>query len=130
MFINIHKKDQGLVARLLAIATATIFCYFLGVEVHIFLHKFFGASEGTGMTLGVISCVGVFLVCAHYIGRYPKTVDYLIETETEMRKVNWPTKAEIMASTAVVIACVVILSLYIFANDLAVGFLLEKLRIF
>jgi preprotein translocase SecE subunit len=57
-------------------------------------------------------------------------VDYLIETEAEMRKVNWPTKDEVMASTGVVIACVVILSLYIFMNDLTVGFLLEKLRIF
>ncbi|MDP6118709.1 MAG: preprotein translocase subunit SecE [Planctomycetota bacterium] len=130
MFINIHKKGQGMVARLAAITIATLFSYFLGVEVHIFLHKFFGASEGLGMTLGVVSCVTVFLFCAHYIGRYPKTVDYLIETETEMRKVNWPTKDEVVASTGVVIACVVVLSLYIFVNDLAVGFLLEKLRIF
>lgn len=130
MAVAIHKKGQGTVARMLSGALGAVFSYFLGVEVHKFFTKFMGLPDGAGIALGLAGCVGCALAWAHYTLRSPGSVDYLIETELEMRKVNWPTKKEVLASTGIVIACVVVLGGYIFLNDMLISFLLRKLDIF
>ena len=88
MALRIHKKGQGSIARLLAGGIAAVTCYFLGAEAFKLVSKFMGAREGIGIGIGVIVCVASVLVCAQYLLRNPKSVDYLIETELEMRKVN------------------------------------------
>jgi preprotein translocase subunit SecE len=130
MALTIYKKGQGSVARFIAGSVAVVFSYFLGAEAHLVLTKFMGADDWVGISLGVVVCVAIGLLLAHYVLRDPRTVDYLIETELEMRKVNWPTKKEVIASTGVVIACVILLGVYIFGCDLVIGFLLKELKIF
>ena len=49
----------------------------------------------------VISLGGGFL--CFWIMNKPRVVDFLIATESEMRKVNWPNKKELVGSTWVVI---------------------------
>ena len=43
--------------------------------------------------------------------------DFLIATESEMKKVSWSSRAELVGSTLVVIVTVIILSAYIFGVD-------------
>ncbi|HPD16717.1 MAG TPA: preprotein translocase subunit SecE [Planctomycetota bacterium] len=43
--------------------------------------------------------------------------DLLIETQQEMRKVAWSSRAEVIGSTIVVLVTVVLLSLFIFVTD-------------
>jgi preprotein translocase SecE subunit len=51
----------------------------------------------------VIWC-GVFgLLIYSFIWVKPRSVDFLVATETEMKKVNWSTRHEIVGSTVVVI---------------------------
>jgi preprotein translocase SecE subunit len=47
----------------------------------------------------------------------PKSADLLIETEQELRKVTWPTGAEVINSSIVVIACVLFLMGYLAVAD-------------
>ncbi len=42
-----------------------------------------------------------------------KIVSFLEETKTELRKVTWPTPAELAGSTAVVLFTTVLLAIYI-----------------
>ncbi|MBI2193217.1 MAG: preprotein translocase subunit SecE [Planctomycetes bacterium] len=130
MALSIYKKDQGSLARLIGGGIAAVFSYFFGLEIHTFLTKFMGAPEAVGIALGMIGFASSAAIAIYYLALCPKTVDYLIETESEMRKVNWPTRTEVMGSTAVVIGCVVILGTYIFLNDLVIAKLLEILRIY
>jgi preprotein translocase subunit SecE len=51
------------------------------------------------------------------IGRKPRVVDFMIATESEMKKVNWSSKREIMGSTWVVIGLTVFLALVCFTFD-------------
>ncbi len=51
----------------------------------------------------------------------PKYADFMISTESEMKKVIWPTKAEIINSTRLVIVMTLLLALMLFVVDL--GFL-------
>ena len=47
----------------------------------------------------------------------PKTADLLIETETELRKVTWPTLDETIKGSVTVMVCVLILMAYLAGAD-------------
>lgn len=54
-----------------------------------------------------------------FVGAHHKTVDFLIATDGEMKKVNWSTKKDIIGSTKVVILWCVLLVAGLFFVDLA-----------
>jgi preprotein translocase subunit SecE len=51
----------------------------------------------------------------------PRQADFMIATEQEMRKVNWPSKKEIAGSTAVVILGTLFIAALLFFVDLCFG---------
>jgi len=58
--------------------------------------------------------------CAYYLNK-PKAADFLIATESEMKKVSWSNKAELVGSTIVVVVTVFLLAVFIFVMDLFVS---------
>lgn len=67
---------------------------------------------GVPVLFFVIGAFGIFcLVNGH------KFADFLIATESEMKKVHWSSRAELIGSTVVVIVTVLILAAYIFGVD-------------
>jgi preprotein translocase subunit SecE len=54
--------------------------------------------------------------------------EFLKEVRLELRKVNWPTRHEVVAYTIVVLVTVVVLTSFVFALDL--GFSKAVLKIF
>ncbi len=65
----------------------------------------------------VIVFGGLFLIY-RYVGNRPTTVDFLIATDEEMRKVNWSTRKVILDSTLVVISATFFIAALIFTADL------------
>ncbi len=63
-----------------------------------------------------IAALGVFLSYL-YVGRKPSSVEFLIATDSEMRKVNWSTRRAIMGSTWVVIAACILIAGTLFVID-------------
>ena len=47
--------------------------------------------------------------------------DYIDELRTEMRKVTWPARKQVQATTLVVIACVFLFAAFFAVVDLALG---------
>jgi preprotein translocase SecE subunit len=77
--------------------------------------------------------LAVFLVGAYFIFilvNKERFADFLIATESEMKKVSWPTREELLGSTAVVIATVVILAVIIWLADLMVIWGNQKLGVY
>jgi len=62
-----------------------------------------------------------FLLIYHYVGRKPESVDFLIATDAEMRKVNWGTRKVILDSTWVVISATFLIAAVIFLSDTALS---------
>lgn len=52
-----------------------------------------------------------------WVGTKPRTCDFLIATEGEMKKVNWPTKTEVYGATRVVIVVVLIFMGVLYVAD-------------
>ena len=69
-----------------------------------------------GITAAVVIAVLGWFLC-YLVYMKPKTGDFLIATEGEMKKVNWSTKREIIGSTWVVIGLTMLIAVIIFILD-------------
>jgi preprotein translocase subunit SecE len=77
---------------------------------------------------------GLFLVAGALlilwvVGLRPGTVDFLIATDAEMKKVNWSTRREIVGSTQVVIIAFFLIAAIIFAIDFLFQGFFELIRV-
>ena len=69
----------------------------------------------SGVSVLFLAIVGAALWW--FVGWNARSVDFLVATEGEMKKVNWSTKHELVGSTVVVIAVVIIISLFCWLYD-------------
>ena len=65
-----------------------------------------------GMAIGMVAFWGCLL---YWILNKPNVVEFFISTEAEMKKVNWPSRKEVVGSTIVVIGGTVFLAVLLFA---------------
>ncbi len=65
--------------------------------------------------------IAIFGVLTFWVLNKPNIADFMIATEAEMKKVNWPSRREIIGSTWVVIVGMLLFGLILFVVD--VGFL-------
>lgn len=75
---------------------------------------------------GVIVVLGVW-AAYWFVGRSRTSVDFLIATDSEMRKVNWSTRREILGSTYVVIGATLLVALSLFLIDYGFSHLFIKI---
>lgn len=64
------------------------------------------------LVLGLAGAYGIFWIC-----NAPKYVDFFEKTESEMRKVTWPTREDVIRSTQVVIFLTFMLAFMLFVVD-------------
>jgi len=76
--------------------------------------------------------VGLVLVAAIVAWRLlnrPALVDFMIATEGEMKKVNWPSRREIVGSTIVVIVGTFLLSAILFLINMLFSWIFQQINI-
>jgi len=121
MALNIYKPNQGYWTRLLSGIGAGILILY---TAHWLWEKIttMWQSESPvrtyvayGVPFVIAAVIGWFVF--RFIAVAPKSGDFLIATELEMKKVNWPVRKEVIGSTIVVIACVVLLTVLLFSAD-------------
>ncbi len=125
-----HRPGEGVVARRVALTIAALMWIIGGYQLYDFLqsHDAWRVAWG-GMSIPLIQLplnwallvsVGVFcgggLVSLVLMNRIDAT-DFLIDTETEMKKVTWPTKDESVNATTIVIITVAVLGLMMATFD-------------
>lgn len=69
---------------------------------------------------GVILLIGSVLIYL-FVASKRQTVDFLIATDGEMKKVNWSTRREVQGSTMVVVIASFLLAMLIFVIDFGFG---------
>lgn len=130
---EIYKKGQGTTARWLAAATLLVFAVF-GCYA---LQERLSGYEWEDLDLRVVqvswsvlvSCA-LFLIASVLVGvlvNHKRFVDYLINSEAELRKVSWPTRAELKRQTIVVIVTIMCFGVLLLLADLLFGFLSRQL---
>jgi preprotein translocase SecE subunit len=80
------------------------------------------------LIIAAIFCAVTAGVSWYYLNQ-PKVVDFFIATESEMKKVNWTSRKEIVGSTKVVISFMFIMALFLFFVDLFFAWLFWMIKV-
>ena len=122
---GIYKSGQGYWVRLMsAIGFGVIVA--LGL---IWLWKQietidFGIESTYAQVIGILVAAGIFGILGYWlIGVKSGSVDFMIATEGEMKKVNWSSKAELTRSTMAVIGLTLIVALFCWGVDVVFALL-------
>jgi preprotein translocase subunit SecE len=127
----IRKFGQGYWTRLLTVIGFGL----LGVLGAIWLWRLFETYDfgvppvyvASGVAMAFMVAVG--LVLWWFAGFNPRSVDFLVATEGEMKKVNWTTRREIVGSTVVVIAIAFAIAVFCWLWDFAFSSLFVWMRV-
>lgn len=122
MGLSIYKSGQGYWTRVLtAVGAGTIVLAGIGWFVRRIMPTMDWIGKDNmlyaqaGFAAAVILITGGLL---WYILNKPRCADFMIATENEMKKVNWPSKKAIVGLTWVVIAGTLLIALLLFIFDL------------
>lgn len=149
MALEVHKPSQGVYARGITGVGGGLLAAFGGYWFHGALIDLPPVTQGAQLlgiqlTWGLIAAVVVFGILAgsaamlttgapigvKKLDRLTKaSTDFLIETETELRKVSWPSREELTGSTFVVIFVTVVLGVYIVIIDKVVSAIMTRMHI-
>jgi len=98
-----------------------------------FLFEWLRLLVGDSLVLQTTIPVVLLVVAAYLIfwlvGKSHGTVDFMIATEGEMKKVNWSTRKEVLGATRVVIFTVLVLGFLLFMVDVAFMLLFSSIGV-
>jgi preprotein translocase subunit SecE len=81
-------------------------------------------AGGAVLFMAICGAIGYWLLCVNQ-----RLVEFFIATESEMKKVNWSSKKEIMGSTWVVIGVTVFLAVLCFVCDTLFAKLFQLMKV-
>ena len=127
MALEIQKKGQGTYARTTAYAIGGLLILFGAWSLYATINRpnqfavgdvpILGTVTGFHVIALVVGAAGLFGL--HWVLNKPKSVDLMIETEQEMKKVSWPTIPEVWNATLVVVLVTAVLAVAMSVFDLA-----------
>lgn len=119
-FFAIYKKGQGYWTRMGTAIGVGVLGVIITWQIYDQVPKFFTDTDH-GRKIALIADA-VFVVLYALLGwrlmNKPSNVDFLIATDSEMKKVNWTSKRELIGSTKVVIIFMFGIALLLFSLDL------------
>jgi preprotein translocase SecE subunit len=137
-FFTIYKKGQGYWTRMGTAFTAMLIAALTGNFIYTQMKSIPYARDAAGLPLyipvkyALAAGFFVFAAIALFAWRMmnkPNNVDFLIATDSEMKKVNWTTRKELIGSTKVVIIFVLLISAILFVIDVLFGYLFHLIRV-
>ena len=125
MALGIYKQGQGYWTRMMTFLGGMVMFAWGGAwlfgQIRGMRFEVADGARNPGELYGGAAFIGLLVIGAmfSYWIAYakPKTSEFFIATEGEMRKVNWSSRREVMGSTWVVIGLSVFLALVLFVVD-------------
>jgi preprotein translocase subunit SecE len=119
MALQVYKSGQGYWTRMMtAIAVMT---FSLGFAVWFndkLLFKVVNEDNEMYWQAGIIAATAVFVgALLWFLLNKPKIADFMIATENEMKKVNWPSRQAVIGLTWIVIAGTLMIAAILFVAD-------------
>lgn len=150
-FFGVYRKGQGLYSRIAVGAALGILALFASVSLYDVLIDLPNIAESAkiplidiGLTWGLICSFALFIFLGFLISVFvaglatgvkpldnggKKTVEFLIDTQGELQKVSWPTKYELVGSTAVVLVSVIVIGIFVLGVDWFVSIIMEYIGV-
>ncbi len=126
---EIYKPGQGKHTRILTFVGVIVLAIAGAAKLSDKLNGY-SATSSPAIRFGIPTAVVIILgwLVLWLINR-PKSADFLIATEGEMKKVSWSSKKEIIGSTKVVIVTTFIFAAILFGVDMVFTVLFQWLGI-
>ena len=123
-FFTIYKKGHGYWTRMGTAVGAGLLGLVISFELYNQIPVFLSGTPSQNKKVAFVAAM-VFLIAysawAFWFTNKPSTVEFLIATDSEMKKVNWTTRKELIGSTKVVIGFMFIIASFLFLCDLLFG---------
>jgi preprotein translocase SecE subunit len=132
-FFTIYKRGQGYWTRMGTALGAALIAFLFAeftwgrLKVAVSVYRW---PLNTWVMLAIAGGVfaGIMLVAWRMMNK-PSNVDFLIATDSEMKKVNWTTRKELIGSTKVVISFMILISALLFFLDVLFGYFFHVIRV-
>lgn len=130
--LSVYKPGQGYYTRMGTVVFVALVAmlgilwaweYLKGIQIGE-INELYVAATGAILIGGVITFFTYL-----YVFVKPKSVDFLIATEGEMKKVNWSTRREVIGSTTAVITTAFVLTVFCYVIDIAFVALFQAMRV-
>ncbi len=115
-YFRIYKKGQGYWTRMGTVIGVSL----IGFLIANFLweqKEVVGLHDKGGYVLVGAFIIGYALLAFHYMNK-PNAVDFMIATDSEMKRVNWTSRKELIGSTKIVILFMFLMAAILFLYDL------------
>jgi preprotein translocase subunit SecE len=119
-FFTIYKKGQGYWTRMGTAIAATVLC---GLTASFIYEQLNAGVRGLWpLGIGITVMAALMLIC-WWAMNAPGNADFLIATDSEMKKVNWTKPVDLMGSTKVVILFMVLIAIFLFVCDIVLQYI-------
>jgi len=122
-YFTIYKKGQGYWTRMGTAVSVTLLVGLTAFELYD-KRAYFGmnAPERRSLALGLAAGLFVGLMALMWrLMNKPTNVDFLIATDSEMKKVNWTSRRELIGSTKVVVAFMFFIAFFLAVCDVVLA---------
>jgi len=126
-FFTIYKKGQGYWTRMGTLAGAAVLGLMLAYTIYDRVPTFFTRDPQYGRRVAIGVAGGFFVLYSllfWHLTNKPANVDVLVATDSEMKKVNWTSRKELIGSTKVVIFFMFLIATLLFVLDRIIGALM------
>jgi preprotein translocase SecE subunit len=133
-FFTIYKKGQGYWTRMGTVIGVVLIGAFMAYNLYEYIPTFLpeGVKPKTGTAIGFGTAVGfaiAYTIFCWKLMNKPTNVDFLIATDSEMKKVNWTSRRELIGSTKVVVIFMFLTALFLFVCDIVFIFIMRLLHV-
>ncbi|HMO26557.1 MAG TPA: preprotein translocase subunit SecE [Tepidisphaeraceae bacterium] len=133
-FFTVYKKGQGYYTRLgtaigagLIITTTLIFAY---NQLRTWPLLQTNGNVNTAAVAGILAVLALAMgLLAWWLMNRPTNAEFLIATDSEMKKVNWTSWKDLVGSTRVVIFFMFATAIFLFVVDILFGYLFHLMTV-
>jgi preprotein translocase subunit SecE len=123
-FFTIYKKGHGYWTRMGTAIGAGCLGLVVAFELYNQIPTFLHGEQRHDQHVALVAAI-VFMAAwslwAWWFTNKATTAEFLIQTDSEMKKVNWTSRKELIGSTKIVIGFVFFVALFLFTCDLLFG---------
>jgi preprotein translocase subunit SecE len=128
-YFTLYKRGQGYWTRMGTVGGAIMIGAFTAYNLYAHVPTFLPDRVSHAIALKIAAAaVAIFAIgyswLAWHLLNKPANVDFLIATDSEMKKVNWTSRAELIGSTKIVIIFMFLIALFLFTVDQIFGWLM------
>ena len=130
--LSVYKPGQGYYTRMGTVVGVSVVSllgilwlweYMRAITIQ-GVNPLYVAAGGAIIVGGLITFLMYYLVFVK-----SRSVDFLIATEGEMKKVNWSTRREVIGSTTAVIVTAIVIAMFCFAIDRAFFWFFAQIKV-